>query len=145
MIGTVMRALGFFAISALLLGEGLLILWVSLGGWPVTVPGILAVLTGAGLWGLIAVEGLLGQLRPAEGSEIVPNWAPLLTFAAAIWAFYLAGGFGELGHRSVWPWLVGLGAQCGMVALIIAIHRWRAHHAPQVSSSSKTGPCRPRQ
>jgi len=145
MIGTVMRALGFFAISALLLGEGLLILWVSLGGWPVTVPGILAVLTGAGLWGLIAVEGLLGQLRPAEGSEIVPNWAPLLTFAAAIWAFYLAGGFGELGHRSVWPWLVGLGAQCGMVALIIAIHRWRAHHAPQVSSSSKTGRGRPRQ
>jgi hypothetical protein len=122
-----------------------LILWVSLGGWPVTVPGILAVLTGAGLWGLIAVEGLLGQLRPAEGSEIVPNWAPLLTFAAAIWAFYLAGGFGELGHRSVWPWLVGLGAQCGMVALIIAIHRWRAHHAPQVSSSSKTGRGRPRQ
>src|SRR5512136_770783 len=110
MIGTVMRALGFFAISALLLGEGLLILWVSLGGWPVTVPGILAVLTGAGLWGLIAVEGRLGQLRPAEGSEIVPNWAPLLTLAAAIWAFYLAGGFGELGHRSVWPWLVGLGA-----------------------------------
>ena len=145
MIGTVMRVLGFFAISALLLGEGLLILWVSLGGWPVTVPGILAVLTGAGLWGLIAVEGLLGQLRPAEGSEIVPNWAPLLTFAAAIWAFYLAGGFGELGHRSVWPWLVGLGAQCGMVALIIAIHRWRAHHAPQVSSSSKTGRGRPRQ
>jgi hypothetical protein len=30
-IGTVLRALGFFAISALLLGEGLLILWASLG------------------------------------------------------------------------------------------------------------------
>jgi hypothetical protein len=68
----------------------------------------------------------VGQLRPAEGSEIVPSWAPLLTFAAAIGAFYLAGGFGELGHPSVWPWLVGLGAQCGMVALVIAIHRWRA-------------------
>ena len=65
MIGTVLRALGFFAISALLLGEGLLILWASLGGWAATMPGILAVLTGAGLWGLIAVEGLLGQLRPA--------------------------------------------------------------------------------
>jgi hypothetical protein len=62
-----MRALGIFAISALLLGQGLLILWVSLGGWMVTMPGILAVLAGAGLWGLIAVEGLLGQLRPAEG------------------------------------------------------------------------------
>ena len=110
MTGTVMRALGIFAISALLLGQGLLILWVSLGGWMVTMPGILAVLAGAGLWGLIAVEGLLGQLRPAEGSEIVPSWAPLLTFAAAIGAFYLAGGFGELGHPSVWPWLVGWGA-----------------------------------
>ena len=122
MIGTVMRALGFFAISALLLGEGLLILWASLGGWPATMPGIVAVLTGAGLWGLIAVEGLLGQLWPAEGSKSVPSWAPLLTFAAAIGAFCLAGGFGELGHPSVWPWLVGLGAQFGMVALIIAIH-----------------------
>src|ERR1700730_8053272 len=67
MIGTVIRALGIFAISALLLGEGLLILWASLGGWPGTIPGIWAVLTGAGLWGLIAVEGLLAQLRPAEG------------------------------------------------------------------------------
>jgi hypothetical protein len=122
MIGTVMRALGFFAISALLLGEGLLILWASLGGWPATMPGIVAVLTGAGLWGLIAVEGLLGQLWPAEGSKSVPSWAPLLTFAAAIGAFYLAGGFGELGHPRVWPWLVGLAAQFGMVALIIAIH-----------------------
>jgi hypothetical protein len=122
MIGTVMRALGFFATSALLLGEGLLILWASLGGWPATMPGIVAVLTGAGLWGLIAVEGLLGQLWRAEGSKSVPSWAPLLTFAAAIGAFYLAGGFGELGHPSVWPWLVGLAAQFGMVALIIAIH-----------------------
>ena len=126
MIGTVLRALGFFAISALLLGEGLLILWASLGGWAATTPGILAVLTGAGLWGLIAVEGLLGQLRPAEGSKSVPSWAPLLTFAAAIGAFYLAGGFGELSHPSVWPWLVGLAAQFGMVALIIIIHRRRA-------------------
>ena len=113
MIGTVIRALGIFAISALLLGQGLLILWVGLGDWPVTVPGTLAVLTGAGLWGRIAVEGLLGQLQPAEGSEIVPNWAPLLTFAAAIGAFYLAGWFGELGHRSAWPWLVGLGRSAG--------------------------------
>ena len=32
MIGTALRALGFFAISALLLGEGLLVLWASLGG-----------------------------------------------------------------------------------------------------------------
>jgi hypothetical protein len=92
MIGTVMRALGFFAISALLFGQGLLILWGSLRGWPVTVPGVLAVLTGAGLWGLIAIEGLLGQLRLAESSESVPSWAPLLTFAAAIGAFYLAAG-----------------------------------------------------
>jgi hypothetical protein len=123
MIGTALRALGFFAISALSLSEGLLVLWASLGGWAAIMPGILAVLTGAGLWGLIAVEGLLGQLRPAEGSKSVPSWAPLLTFAAAIGAFYLAGGFGELGHPSVWPWLVGLAAQFGMVALIIAIHR----------------------
>ena len=56
MIGTVLRALGFFAISALLLGEGLLILWASLGSWAATMPGILAVLTGAGLWGLIAMR-----------------------------------------------------------------------------------------
>ena len=94
----------------------------SLGGWAATRPGILAVLTGAGLWGLIAVEGLLGQLRPAEGSKSVPSSAALLTFAAAIGAFYLAGGFGELSHPSVWPWLVGLAAQFGMVPLIIAIH-----------------------
>ena len=68
MIGTVLRALGFFAISALLLGEGLLILWASLGGWAATMLGILAALTGAGLWGLIAIEGLLGQLRRRAGS-----------------------------------------------------------------------------
>ena len=68
MIGTALRALGFFAISALLLGEGLLVLWASLGGWAAIMPGILAVLTGAGLWGLIAIEGLLGQLRRRAGS-----------------------------------------------------------------------------
>jgi hypothetical protein len=61
------------------------------GGWAATMPGILAVLTGAGLWGLIAVEGLLGQLRPAEGSKSMLSWAPLLTVAAAIGAFYLGG------------------------------------------------------
>jgi uncharacterized membrane protein YraQ (UPF0718 family) len=122
MIGTILRAIGFFLISALLLGQGVLIVWESFG-WPVTVLGIIATLVGAGLWGAIIMEGL-GQLRPADPE--VPSWAPLLTFAAAIIPFYLAGGFGELGDHAIGPWLVGLAGQFGMVALIIAIRRWRA-------------------